>query len=668
VASQYRDDSNVQTLYADAVMNSMPWNYWEKNGAPKPEIAAVIAALERVIAREPDHPGAHHYYIHVMEASNAPERAEASADRLGALMPAAGHMVHMPAHIYLRVGRYADAAEANVRAIAADEDYLAQCQVQGLYPVSYYPHNLHFLWAAATLEGRSAAAIDAARQVAAKVPHHHAGALAWTADFPVTPLLAYTRFGRWKEILTEPSPPPQESYALGIWRYARALAYAAQNRLDRSQSELDELRRVMAHEAFTTTLKDSPLLTNLQIASRVAAGELAARQGRLPEAIHLLEEAVSIEDGIPYNEPPVWHQPPRQVLGALLVESGRPREAERVYREDLERFRENGWSLFGLAQSLEQQDRTDEAAGIRRRFVAAWKRADITLTSSRILGSAPMVKSATLRNGLTLEYVERQHQGQPSGLPVVFLHGVTDSWRSFESVFPHLPSWMQAIAVSQRGHGGSSQPDGSYRFADFSSDLDMFLDALAVPAALIVGHSMGSYVAQRFAIEHPERTVGLVLMGSFASMRGNPVVADLWRSDVATLSDPIDRRFILEFQKSTLARPVPSALLDTAVDESARVPARIWRAAFAEFLEADHAGRLPAIQAPTLIVWGDRDAICTRNDQDALRTAIRGSRLIVYPGYGHGFHWEDPARFATDLVAFAAQVQPDRQSSAVGTR
>ena len=175
---------NVQTLYADAVMNTMPWDYWQKDGAPKPETAVVSGVLERVIAAHPDHAGAHHYYIHLLEASDTPERAEASADRLGALMPAAGHMVHMPAHIYLRVGRYADAAEANVRAIAADEDYLAQCQAQGLYPVSYYPHNLHFLWAAATLEGRSAVAIDAARQVAAKVPHHHAGALALDGRFP----------------------------------------------------------------------------------------------------------------------------------------------------------------------------------------------------------------------------------------------------------------------------------------------------------------------------------------------------------------------------------------------------------------------------------------------------------------------------------------------------
>ena len=655
LAQRYTEDSEIQTLYADAVMNTMPWDYWEKSGGPKPEIAGVIAALERIIARQPDHAGANHYYIHVMEASDTPERAEASADRLGSLMPAAGHIVHMPAHIYLRVGRYADAAEANVRAIAADEDYLAQCQAQGLYPVSYYPHNLHFLWAAATLEGRSAVATDAARRVAEKVPHHHAGALSWTADFPVTPLLAYARFGRWKEILTEPSPPADQPYAVGIWRYARGLAFIAEDRFDRAASELDDQRRIMTHEAFKTTLKDLPLLTNLEIASRIVAGELAARQGRSQDAIRLLQEAVAIEDAIPYNEPPVWHQPPRHVLGALLLEAGFARDAERIYREDLKRFRENGWSLFGLAQSLKAQGRASEAADVTSRFGKAWQRADITLTSSRILRSAsPMIKTASLSNGVRLEYVE---QGDPAGVPVVFLHGATDSWRSFEPVLPHLPSWMRAIAVSQRGHGGSSRPGAGYRFADFAADLNLFLDRLNIRAALIVGHSMGSYVAQRFAIDHPERVVGLVLVGSFAALRGNPVCEELWNSTISKLDDHVDRSFIVEFQKSTLARPVPSAFLDTVVDESARVPVHVWRATFGHFLEADFSSELPRITAPTFIVWGDQDAIFLRRDQEALLTAIPGSRLLVYPGAGHALHWEDPLRFTSDLIAFATEVQ-----------
>jgi tetratricopeptide (TPR) repeat protein len=389
VAADYPGDPDVQTLYADAVMNTMPWDYWQKDGAPKPATAIVSAVLERMIAAHPDHAGAHHYYIHLWEASNTPERAEASADRLGGLMPAAGHIVHMPAHIYLRVGRYADAAEANVRAIAADEDYLAQCQAQGLYPVSYYPHNLHFLWAAATLEGRSQVAIDAARQVAAKVPHHHAGAVPWTADFPVTPWLAYIRFGQWQQMLTEPKPPATEPYATGIWHYGRALAFVARGQAARAESELTALTKVLDHKAFKTTLKDLPLLTNLQIATRLVRGELAAHAQRFDEAIAVVSEAVALEDGIPYNEPPVWHQPTRQVLGALLLDADRPKEAEDVYRADLVRFRENGWSLFGLWHSLVAQTRADEAAAVRARFDKAWARADVTLTSSRVLTSPP---------------------------------------------------------------------------------------------------------------------------------------------------------------------------------------------------------------------------------------------------------------------------------------
>jgi tetratricopeptide (TPR) repeat protein len=384
-AAAHPDDPDVQTLYADAVMNTMPWDYWQKDGAPKPPTAAIGSALERVIAAHPDHAGAHHYYVHLYEASATPERAEASADHLGGLMPAAGHIVHMPAHIYIRVGRYADAAEANVRAIAADEDYLAQCQAQGLYPVSYYPHNLHFLWAAATLEGRAEAAIDAARQVAAKVPHHHAGALAWTADFPVTPWLAYVRFGRWQEMLTEPRPPASEPYATGIWHYGRGLALVARRQPARAEAELAALDALLDHEAFRTTLKDLPLRTNLQIAGRLVRGELAALAGRHDEAIRFVSEAVAIEDELPYSEPPLWHQPPRQVLGALLLEAGRAAEAETAYRADLARFRENGWSLFGLWQSLVAQQRTEEARVVRARFERAWARADVTLTASRML-------------------------------------------------------------------------------------------------------------------------------------------------------------------------------------------------------------------------------------------------------------------------------------------
>ena len=234
--------------------------------------------------------------------------------------------------------------------------------------MSYYPHNLHFLWAAATLEGRQAVAIDAARKTAAKVPHHHAGALAWTADFPVTPMLAYARFGRWRDALTEPRPPDNQPYAIGIWHYARALAFVGRRDLERAAAELAQLKAVMGHEAFKTTLKDLPLLPNLEIATRMAEGELAARRGRVNEAVRVLKEAVALEDELPYSEPALWHHPPRQVLGAVLLEAGQPREAETIYREDLQRFRENGWSLFGLMRSLEEQGRRADAAAAEQRF------------------------------------------------------------------------------------------------------------------------------------------------------------------------------------------------------------------------------------------------------------------------------------------------------------
>jgi len=460
VAGRFPDDPDVQTLSADAQMNTMPWDYWQKGGSAKPETARTLDVLERVITRQPDHVGALHYHIHLLEASADPDRAERSADRLGALMPAAGHMVHMPAHIYIRVGRYADAAEANERAIVADEDYLAQCQAQGLYPISYYPHNLHFLWAAATLEGRRAVAIAAARKVVAKVPHHHAGALAWTADFPVTALLAYTRFGLWQDVLTEPQPPANEPYATGIWRYARGLAFVARAQLDRADAELTALKAIMTHEAFATRLKELPLLTNLQIASRILEGELTMRRGDAGSAIALLKEAVVIEDGIPYNEPPVWHQPTRQILGALLLEAGRAVDAETMYREDLERFRENGWSLFGLKSSLEAQHRTSDAADVQRRFERAWARADIRLTSSRIMDAVGLDR-AVVGESLKVPAHVRQAALEPlqaaiPGLRLVVYEGTGHSphWEEPQRFAAELAAFVTQLSVQETDRGG----------------------------------------------------------------------------------------------------------------------------------------------------------------------------------------------------------------------
>src|SRR5262245_38571170 len=259
-------------------------------------------------------------------------------------------------------------------------------------------------------------------------------------------------------------------------------------------------------------------------------------------------------------------------------------------------------------------------------------------------------KSIELPGRVALEYVE---QGDPAGVPMLLLHGVTDSWRSFERVLPHLPPHIRAFAVTQRGHGDSGRPAAGYRTRDFGADVSAFADALGIGPAVVVGHSMGSTNAMRFALDHPGRIRVLVLVAAFASYRGNVAAAALWDSAVSRLTDPVDPAFVRGFQESTIAQPVPAAYLDAVVQESLKVPARVWRATFEGFFEDDFTGGLGTITAPTLVVWGARDSICSRADQDALLAAIVGTRLVVYENAGHALHWEEPARFGADLAGFA---------------
>ena len=262
------------------------------------------------------------------------------------------------------------------------------------------------------------------------------------------------------------------------------------------------------------------------------------------------------------------------------------------------------------------------------------------------------VKSVALPTGVTLPYVE---QGDPAGVPVVLLHGYTDSWRSWEPVLPYLPASIHAFAPTQRGHGDADRPAAGYRPHDFAADVAAFMDALDIGSAVMVGTSMGSIVAQRFAIDHPARSRGLMLLSAATTWR-TPGTVGLW-DVVSSLEDPIDPGFVREFQESTLAQPVSPAFVDTVVAESLKVPARVWRAALREgHLEADVAGELGLIAAPTLIVWGDRDAIHPPSEQQFLKEAIRGSRIVAYPGAGHALHWEEPTRFAADLAAFVERL------------
>lgn len=384
VVQRFPDDDDAAAMYAEAWMNTMPWNYWSDDGQPRPETVEVIDALERIIARSPRHPLALHLYIHAVEASSDPGRAETAADTLLTLVPGSGHLVHMPAHTYWRVGRYHDAAEANVRAAAVDEQYIAQCNAQGFYPALYYPHNIHFLWAASSMEGRSAVAIDAARRVAANVRIEQMREFPTVEFFRTIPLLALTQFGRWDEILAEPMPDASLRYATAIAHYARGVALARKGDLAAAHRERDQLVPLRdTTEILFLDTNDYPAVTLLQIADALLEGELAMAAGSVDAAVGHFERAVALQDGLPYMEPPFWYYPTRQSLGAALLAAGRAGEAEAVYRRDLEDYPHNGWSMFGLAESLAAQGRTDEAAEVREMFAHVWARADVELTGSR---------------------------------------------------------------------------------------------------------------------------------------------------------------------------------------------------------------------------------------------------------------------------------------------
>jgi tetratricopeptide (TPR) repeat protein len=400
---RYPDDLDIATLYAEAVMDLRPWNYWTRDMQPYPETAEVLKVLESVLARNPNHPGAIHLYIHSVELAR-PQFAEAAAERLWTLAPGAGHLVHMPSHIFRRIGRYADASRSNQDAIFADEDYITQCRAQGVYPLAYYPHNIHFLWDSATMEGRSHIAIEAARKSASRIPEGAWREVPLLHQFLVAPLFAYTRFGEWDFILNESQPPQDSPFWTGIWHYARGMALAATGKLDVANQELDSLRSIAAQKSmdgFRVTFSRNGAKAILEIAVEVLAGELAAKHGDYEQAIARLHRAVLLEDNLIYNEPPDWHVPVRQSLGAVLLEAGRAPEAEAVYWQDLGLNRENGWSLFGLMQSLRAQGKEEQAVMIEKRFKKAWNQADVTLTASRFMGEgkATVAKTETAVSG-----------------------------------------------------------------------------------------------------------------------------------------------------------------------------------------------------------------------------------------------------------------------------
>jgi tetratricopeptide (TPR) repeat protein len=388
VAEKYPDDLDAATFHAEALMTLQPWDYWGDNGRPTGNTETIVSVLESVMERDPDHAGALHLYVHAVEASDDPDRGVRAADKLRDLIPGSGHLVHMPAHIYARVGRWQDAVIANEIAIKADDAYLAICRPgPGVYPLGYVPHNHHFLWFAATMIGDSETALAAARSTAERTSNPDllgVPGLDPLQDFSMTETFANIRFGRWDAIVDTPKPDDQWRYMAAVWRYGQAMAALRQDRLEDAREhylQVVEASRDPEVEALTKWDRYS-MIHAIVIAERILAAELALTDGDFESAIAALLEAVPVEDAIPYDEPPGWHLPVRHILGGVLLEAGQATEAQMIYEAELRHNPENVWSLFGLSQALQAQGKNGEADRVADRFAQASAHADIELDRS----------------------------------------------------------------------------------------------------------------------------------------------------------------------------------------------------------------------------------------------------------------------------------------------
>jgi tetratricopeptide (TPR) repeat protein len=376
-------DADAGALLCEALMDLNPWNFWTLDGKANPGTDEIVATLEAVLGLAPDHPGANHFYIHAVEASRTPGRAVASAERLATLVPDAGHLVHMPSHIWHRVGRYADSEDANVRAARVDSLYLAAYKPEGLYPMMYVPHNIHFTWSAACMEGRREEAVAAARRLEPLVPVEMLRQMPMLEFVSPTVLYALVRFGRWSEILAEPAPPADLRFTSGMWHWARGLAFTATGKQAQARAERDSVQSIAASTPAGAMVSFNSAAALLRLAAHALNGEIAARRGRVDEAARHFRDAIAEESALHYDEPPAWFLPVRQQLGAVLLAAGRIAAAEAAYREDLVQNPENGWSLFGLAKCLRARKADQEASAVEARFRKAWARADVSLSASR---------------------------------------------------------------------------------------------------------------------------------------------------------------------------------------------------------------------------------------------------------------------------------------------
>jgi len=385
VAAQFPDDDNIQALYAESLMDLSPWDYWEAGTRkPKGKSEAIVGALEKVLARSPDHPGAIHYYIHMMEASAAPDRALPFARRLAATMPGAGHLVHMPFHIYYRVGDYKEALAANKAAVIIDEAYIAREKPVGIYPMAYYPHNVHSLMASAQMAGDGTSAVAAAEKLARIVSLDAARAIPMAQPIAVAHYYAHAQFSAPATILALPAPGDDLPFVQAMWHYARGVAYAADKNAAAAKEEAAAIERLKARDFSALTGAGIPAPDILDLARQVVLGRAALAEGQLPAARAAFEQAVAAQDRLIYSEPPFWYYPVGQSLGAVLLRLGELSAAEDAFRTSLARAPNNGWALFGLSEVYRRMGRTDAAADITRRLDDAWAGERSTLTLERL--------------------------------------------------------------------------------------------------------------------------------------------------------------------------------------------------------------------------------------------------------------------------------------------
>jgi tetratricopeptide (TPR) repeat protein len=379
VTTEYPDDLDAATLYAEALMNLRPWQLWSAEGEPAEGTLEILAVLEGVLRRNPNHPGANHYYIHAVEASRNPERALPSAMRLGALMPGAGHLVHMPSHIFLRVGDFQSSATVNETASEVDRKYIERSGSKGVYPLMYYSHNLHFVSYARMMQGKFDEAFGYARRLSKNV-EGSIDSMPMIAPYGTFEWLVLTRFGKWKEMLAMPEPKEKAPYLHAMFRYARGLSFAALGNVGDAQAERERFDAIAAKVPETETLMINTARGILAIGLADLDAKIARARNQAPEEIDLLRRAVEMQDKLGYMEPPEWHYPVREALGGALMRRGKPAEAEAVFRKDLELNPRNGRSLFGLLEALKAQGKSVNAEWVSGEFREAWKHSPAGLT------------------------------------------------------------------------------------------------------------------------------------------------------------------------------------------------------------------------------------------------------------------------------------------------